>query len=72
MDVLAKGIANITCVIYPDVIIIGGSVAIFHPFNVEEAAKKAKQYMNFPDTLHIEKAQFGDDAGLIGAALLLK
>ena len=70
-DALAKGIANITCVIDPDVIIIGGSVAIYNPVYVEMAAAKAKQYMNFPDSLHIEKAQFGDDAGLIGAALLV-
>ncbi|MBR3356681.1 MAG: ROK family protein [Solobacterium sp.] len=72
VDVLAKGIANITCVIDPDIFIIGGSVAIFHPFYIEAAAKKAKQYMNFPETLHIEPAKFGDDAGLIGAALLIE
>ena len=71
VDTLAKGIANITCVIDPDVIIIGGSVAIFNPFYPQAAAEKAKQYMNFPDSLHIEKAMFGDDAGLIGAALLV-
>ncbi|MBO5555533.1 MAG: ROK family protein [Solobacterium sp.] len=70
-DVLARGIANITCVIDPDVIIVGGSVAIFNPVYVEAAAKKAKTYMNFPDSLHIEPARFGDDAGLIGAALLV-
>ena len=70
-DVLARGIANITCVIDPDVIIVGGSVAIFNPLYVEAAAKKAKTYMNFPDSLHIEPARFGDDAGLIGAALLV-
>ncbi len=70
-DVLARGIANITCVIDPDVIIVGGSVAIFNPVYVEAAAKKAKTYMNFPDSLHIEPARFGDDAGLIGAALLI-
>ena len=53
------------------VIIVGGSVAIFNPVYVEAAAKKAKTYMNFPDSLHIEPARFGDDAGLIGAALLV-
>ena len=71
VDALAKGIANITCVIDPDVIIVGGSVAIYNPIYVEAAAQKARQYMNFPDSLHIEKAMFGDDAGLIGAALLV-
>lgn len=69
---MAKGIANITCVIDPDVIIVGGFVAIYNPFYFEMAMKKARKYMLSPDGIKVEKARFGDDAGLIGAALLVE
>lgn len=68
---LAKGIANITCTIDPDVIIIGGSVAIHNIGFVGRIEARAKKYVLSPETLHIELARFGDDAGLIGASLLV-
>lgn len=68
---LAIGIANITCTIDPDVIVIGGSVAIHNVAFVELVAKKAEKYVLYPDALRIELAKFGDDAGLIGASLLV-
>ena len=70
-EVLAKGIANITCTIDPDIFIIGGSVAIHNMGFVGKVAEKAKKYVLCPQFLKIEMAQFGDDAGLIGAALLV-
>lgn len=70
-DVMAKGIANITCIIDPDIIIIGGSVAIHNVKLVEMIAEKAKKYTISPESLKIELARFGDDAGLIGASLLV-
>ena len=70
-EVFARGIANIMCTFDPEVIVIGGSVAINNPVYVEKAAKKARAYMIAPDSLNLKKAQFGDDAGLIGAALLV-
>lgn len=68
---LAKGIADITCVLDPDVIVVGGSVAVYNPFYFDMAMKKARKYMLAPDGVKVEKAVFGDDAGLIGAALLV-
>ena len=70
-DVLAKGIANITCTIDPDVIIVGGSVALHNVGFVGLVEEKAKKYVLNPQFLKIEIAQFGDDAGLIGASLLV-
>ena len=70
-DILAKGIANITCTIDPDIIIVGGSVAIYNVGFVGMITEKAKKYVLSPQFLKIELAQFGDDAGLIGASLLV-
>lgn len=70
-EVLAKGIANITCTIDPDVIIVGGSVALHNVGFVGLVEEKAKKYVLSPQFLKIEMAQFGDDAGLIGASLLV-
>lgn len=70
-EVLAKGIANITCTIDPDMIIIGGSVALHNLSFVGKVIEKAKKYVLYPEYLRIEMAKFGDDAGLIGASLLV-
>lgn len=70
-DTLAKGVANITCTIDPDIIIIGGSVAIYNVGFVGLVEEKAKKYMVNPEFLKIELARFGDDAGLMGASLLV-
>lgn len=43
-DVAAKGIANVGCVIDPDVYVVGGSVANFNPDFVDLVFHKAKQY----------------------------
>ena len=70
-DNLAKGIANITCTLDPEAIVIGGSVAIHNWFFIERAAQLAKKYVNYPGEVDVRAAKFGDDAGLIGAALLV-
>lgn len=70
-DTLAKGMANISCTLDPETIIVGGSVAIHNWFFVERAAELAKKYVNYDGGLDVRKAVFGDDAGLIGAALLV-
>lgn len=70
-EALARGIANVACSIDPDVFVFGGSIAIFNPAYVDMAAERAKKYLLAPNALHIEKARFGDDAGLVGAALLV-
>lgn len=71
-EALARGLANIMCTFDPDVVVVGGSVDLYHPFYLELAVEKAQRYLIDPSSLHIVKAQFGDDAGLIGAALLVR
>ncbi len=68
---LARGIANIFYTIDPDVYVVGGSVAIYHPWYVEMVKQKAMRYIVADDIL-VVPAQFDDDAGLIGAALLVQ
>lgn len=69
-DVATKRIANVGCVIDPDVYVVGGSVANFNPDFVDLVFHKAKQYYIKPETIHYRMARFQDDAGLYGAALL--
>lgn len=71
-DTLARGVANITCTLDPEVIVIGGSVAFHNPEYVELARRRALEYVNYPAALDVRPAQLGDDAGLIGAALLAR
>lgn len=67
---MAKCIANISTVCDPDVFVVGGSIANYHPDLLTKIKQKAQDYVIFPDNLRILPAQFKDDAGLIGAALL--
>ncbi|MDR2096561.1 MAG: ROK family protein [Treponema sp.] len=71
IDNMAKAIGNIACIVDPDIFILGGSIALRSPGFLEMLTEKAKEYMIDPAYLHIEKARFGDDAGLIGASLLV-
>ena len=71
-EMLGRGLANIMCSIDPNIIVVGGSVAVHNPTFLDWAVEKAHRYLIAPETLHVERAAFGDDAGLIGAALLLR
>jgi len=70
-DNLAKGIANISCIVDPDIFILGGSIALKSERFFETLTIKTKPYLIHPDRFRIEKARLGEDAGLIGAALLV-
>ena len=70
IDGMAKAFANIACVCDPDAFVIGGSLAIFNPELIERITEQTKKYAIFPEYVRILPAQFKDDAGLIGAALL--
>lgn len=70
-EVLARGLANIYWCYDPDVVVVGGSIHMHNPVYLEMGLTKAARYLPAPDSLHIEEARFGDDAGLIGAALLV-
>jgi predicted NBD/HSP70 family sugar kinase len=71
-EMLARGLANVFWNFDPDVVVVGGSIDLYHPIYLEKGLEKAARYLPSPDALHIEKAIFGDDAGLIGAALLVR
>ncbi len=68
-DALAKGLADLTFIIDPDVFVVGGSVAIYNPTYIDLTLEYARRYTHVP--INIKYAQFGDDAGLIGASLLI-
>lgn len=70
-ETLARGIANIFYTIDPDVYVFGGSVAIHHPWYMDVVKQKAMKYITADDIL-IVPARYDDDAGLIGAALLVR
>lgn len=74
-DTVVEGIAtainNITCIVDPDAIVLGGSIAIHNPDLVERITNRAKEHVWHPDYLKVLPARFEDDAGLYGAALLV-
>ena len=65
---LAKGVANTSFIVDPDIFIFGGSVALFNPDFINLVLEKAMGYVLRPGNLHFELATCGGDAGLIGAA----
>jgi glucokinase len=67
---LAKGLANIACIVDPDIFIMGGSISLKTAGFMEILAEKTKPYLIHPESLRLEKAMLGEDAGLIGAGLL--
>lgn len=70
-DALARGVANVSFVIDPDVFVFGGSVALHNPDFIDLTHEKARGYVLNPDSLTFELARCGDDAGLLGASLLV-
>jgi glucokinase len=70
-DKLAKGIANIACIVDPDIFIFGGSIALKSEEFQKILAERAEKYLIHPESLRIEKARLGEEAGLTGAALLV-
>lgn len=70
-DNLAKAVANICFVVDPEIFVFGGSVANYHPKFVDMIFEKAKKYVINPQFLYFTPSKFGDDAGLIGASLLV-
>lgn len=71
-ECLAKGMANVNAVVDPDVFVLGGSVALKNPDFVELVHRKVVRYTVNGIDPRIELAQCGGDAGLVGAALLVR
>ncbi|TSC95714.1 MAG: glucokinase [Parcubacteria group bacterium Athens1014_10] len=68
---LAIGLSNLINILNPEVIILGGGLSNFKEF-IELAKKEVKKIVLTPDLQKtpILISKLGDDAGLIGAALL--
>lgn len=69
---LGVGLANITYIFTPEIIIIGGGIAGSSHLFLEKAKKEVNQRVlgSLRENLRIETAQLGNQAGIIGAARL--
>lgn len=69
---LAIGIVNIINILDPEVIILGGGVANAGDFLLKPLKKEVQENILFKDLPYadIKKAELGNDAGIIGAAIL--
>ena len=66
---LAYGIANISCVLNPELMIIGGKISILPPRFLEEIKRNIKEIIPFVP--RIEFSKLGEDGVLIGAAVMV-
>lgn len=73
-DLLSISIANVVTVFNPDCVVIGGGAISNTPLLLNAVVKDIKKYATPPSlsVLKVRKAILGDDAGMIGAALLIK
>ena len=69
---LSRGVASVIQVLYPDVVVLAGGMALAGEFLIEKVrvSVKKKVYDVFEDKVRVEASQLpGDDAGWLGAAL---
>jgi predicted NBD/HSP70 family sugar kinase len=64
---LAYGIGNISCVLNPELVIIGGKISILPPRFLEEMKTNMREIIPFVPK--IEFSKLGEDGVLIGAAV---
>ncbi|OOM77315.1 N-acetylmannosamine kinase [Clostridium puniceum] len=70
VDNISIGIANIIAVVDPETVVIGGAVMINNPYLLSKVIESAKTKVADPAMVDIRMAEIGDNAGLIGAAML--
>ncbi len=73
-DYLAITINNIICLLDPDMIVLGGGVSHAGEFLLEHVRQKVIRYVLYKELpfAEIRLASLGNDAGIIGAAMLGK
>jgi len=74
-DALTSGIGSVVCMFWPEVVILGGGISAEEDLLVRPVREKLPNYLYAGDTLSpppILRASLGNDAGIIGAALLGK
>ncbi|MDP3986183.1 MAG: ROK family protein [Candidatus Veblenbacteria bacterium] len=69
-QVLGYAIASLTHVLDPDIVILGGQIAKAWPRFYPTLKQTLKQACIFPQPPLVSRARLGDQAGVIGAALL--
>lgn len=70
VDNISIGIANIIAVVDPETVVIGGAVMINNPYLLSKVIESTKTKVADPAMVDIRIAEIGDNAGLIGAAML--
>lgn len=70
IDNISIGIANIIAVVDPETIVIGGAVLIYNKYLLPQIIECVGRKVADPAMVNIRIAQIGDNAGLIGAAML--
>lgn len=70
IDYLALGLSNLIRILEPDAICIGGSFVYYQEIFMEKLKNKLKQNFEYRDIPEIIVAQYGNDAGIIGASML--
>ena len=74
IDYLCIGISNLVNIFEPDIIGIGGSFVYFSEILLPKLKYKllnSELFFNKRDSIDIQTAQLGNDAGIIGSALLV-
>ncbi|MFW2501077.1 ROK family protein [Clostridium diolis] len=67
---ISIGIANVIAVVDPETVVIGGAVLIYNTYLLPKIIECTKTKVSDPSIVDIRIAQIGDNAGLIGAAML--
>lgn len=70
VDNISIGISNIISVVDPEAVVIGGAVLIYNTYLLPKIIECVKTKVADPAMVDIRIAQIGDNAGLIGAAML--
>ena len=70
VDNISIGIANIIAVVDPETVVIGGAVLIYNSYLLPKIIECTKTKVADPAMVDIRIAEIGDNAGLIGAAML--
>lgn len=73
-EYLGVGLANIANMLNPELIVLGGGVIRGVPklFDLAEISMRRRAWKQASDCLRLVKARFGREAGVIGAAVLVK
>lgn len=67
---ISIGIANIITVVDPEVVVLGGAVIIYNKYLLDKIIECTKTKVANVSMVDIRIAEIGDNAGLIGAAML--